>query len=44
MDNRSPVRDSLVSRRGRAMDTGVSVAFDHRDPTLVTRIGGIRVD
>ncbi|MER5183681.1 aldo/keto reductase [Streptomyces sp. NPDC002896] len=27
-----------------AMDTGVSVAFDHRDPEWVTRIGGIRVD
>ncbi|MFF4345937.1 aldo/keto reductase [Streptomyces sp. NPDC001530] len=27
-----------------AMDTGVSVAFDHRDPEWVTRIGGVRVD
>ncbi|WP_406437313.1 aldo/keto reductase [Streptomyces sp. NBC_01613] len=27
-----------------AMDTGVSVAFDHRDPEWVTRIGGVRID
>ncbi|MFF3380450.1 aldo/keto reductase [Streptomyces sp. NPDC002680] len=27
-----------------AMDTGASVAFDHRDPQMVTQIGGLRVD
>jgi 2,5-diketo-D-gluconate reductase A len=26
------------------MDTGISVAFDHRDPEWVSRIGGIRID
>jgi 2,5-diketo-D-gluconate reductase A len=25
------------------LDTGVSVAFDHRDPEWVTRIGGVRI-
>ncbi|MCT9137620.1 aldo/keto reductase [Streptomyces violarus] len=27
-----------------AMDTGASVAFDHRDPEWVTKIGGVRID
>jgi 2,5-diketo-D-gluconate reductase A len=27
-----------------ALDTGASVAFDHRDPEWVTRIGGRRID
>jgi 2,5-diketo-D-gluconate reductase A len=27
-----------------ALDTGVSIAFDHRDPAMVTRIGSIRID
>jgi hypothetical protein len=26
-----------------AMDTGVSVAFDHRDPEWVIKIGSVRV-
>jgi 2,5-diketo-D-gluconate reductase A len=25
------------------LDTGVSVAFDHRDPAMVTQIGGLRI-
>jgi 2,5-diketo-D-gluconate reductase A len=26
-----------------AMDTGVSVAFDHRDPAMVSALGGVRI-
>jgi len=25
------------------LDTGASVAFDHRDPEWVTKIGGVRI-
>jgi 2,5-diketo-D-gluconate reductase A len=27
-----------------AMDTGASLFFDHRDPAMVSRLGGVRVD
>jgi len=26
------------------MDTGASLFFDHRDPPMVSRLGGVRID
>ena len=34
--------DEEVSRIA-TLDTDVSVAFDHRDPEWVSRIGGVRI-
>jgi 2,5-diketo-D-gluconate reductase A len=36
--------ERMVENLIAAMDTGASVAFDHRDPHMVTQIGGVRVD